>query len=115
MLLKASDKVLIAHRRLFEEDQPRYFAGEVIAYDEGLVKARGYTFVRDPMSGNVLRKSDPRTKIVSLASGYFLAYELPRETDIDQLSFQIVERQITLCDNSGVSLNMSEIPSQGVI
>ena len=49
-MLEAGNKLLVAHRRMFESEQPRYFVGEVVAYDSGIVKLAGYSFARDNMS-----------------------------------------------------------------
>jgi hypothetical protein len=37
MLLKTGDKILIAHPRLFESDQDRFFVGQVEDYEAGVV------------------------------------------------------------------------------
>ena len=84
MILEPGNKILISHRRLFDADEPRYFIGEVVAYEADIVKVAGYSFVRDVVSGRVLRKDDKRTKLASLASGALLMYQLPDETDVDQ-------------------------------
>ena len=55
-MLKQGDKLLIVHRRLFEKDTPRFFVGEVQAYDDGLAKVKGYTFVKDVFSGSMQKK-----------------------------------------------------------
>lgn len=41
MILTQGSKVLICHRRLFEEDQPRLFVGIADAYEDGLAKVAG--------------------------------------------------------------------------
>jgi hypothetical protein len=115
MLLQPSDKLLLAHRRLFVGDSPRYFVGEVVHYESGVVKVRGFTFVREPMSGEVLRKDDMRTKIAALTSPGYLAYELPRSTDIAALRFIVSEEHIVLTDDAGLIMNMAEVPSSGSI
>jgi hypothetical protein len=45
MMLKEGDKILIAHRRLFEKDDVRFFVGRVDAYEA----ATGHSYVRDIM------------------------------------------------------------------
>lgn len=115
MLLEPSDKVLLAHRRLFDGDAPRYFIGEVVAYEDGIVKVRGYTFVRDAMSGQYVRKDDPRTKIISLSSSAFLVYELPPTADPSSARFTVTDRHAVLTDDRGLVMNMAEVPSLGVI
>ncbi len=115
VLLQPSDKILLAHRRLFEGDVPRYFIGDVTAYEDGIAKVHGFTFVRDPSSGEYLRKQDPRTKIVSLTSPAFLVYELPPTTDIAGLAFAVYDQHVVLTDGQGLEMNMAETASMGVI
>jgi hypothetical protein len=115
MILNEGNKVLIVHRRLFEHDEPRYFVGQVVAYDNGIVKTAGYSFVRDIMAGTVIRKDDPRTKVISLASGSFLVYQLPDETEVSEVVFQATNDQVVLTDGGSVQMNMSEFPHRGKI
>jgi len=110
-MLEAGDKVLIAHRRLFEKDQPRCFVGSVLAYDAGLVKVHGYSFARNLMSGALLRKDDTRTRILSILSGSFLVYQLPKETKLDQVHFEMRGTESFLTDGGSLTMNMSERPN----
>jgi hypothetical protein len=47
MLLSNGAKVLVCHRRLFAEDQARYFFGVVEDYCEGIAKVSGFSWTRD--------------------------------------------------------------------
>jgi hemoglobin-like flavoprotein len=47
MRLKEGDKLLIVHRRLSGEDNPRFFVGAVNAYEVDIAKAVGNSFLRD--------------------------------------------------------------------
>ena len=49
-MLERGNKRLIVHRRLFEKDTPRFFIGEVEAYESGILKVKGFTFVKDVFS-----------------------------------------------------------------
>lgn len=51
--LNQGEKLLIVHRRLFENDTPRLFVGEVLIYEAGIVKVKRYTFVKDLFNGNM--------------------------------------------------------------
>ena len=46
---------------------------------------RGYSFTRDPNTGFFSRKEEPRTKILSIASGNLIVYELPAELDVEDV------------------------------
>ena len=113
-MLEAGNKIVIAHRRLFDRDEPRYFIGEVIDYEQGIIKVSGYSFVRDAMTGNFIRKNDRRTKLVSLA-GAFLFYLLPDATNIDTVRFHAHEAELNLVDGRSLSMNMTEQPHRGEI
>jgi hypothetical protein len=114
-MLANGAKLLVTHRRLFERDESRYFVGTVDAYETGVVKATGYSFVRDMGSGRVLRKDDRRTKLLSITSGAFLVYQLPDETDLDAVKFVSHEGELSLTDDKHFKMNMAELPHQGHI
>jgi hypothetical protein len=47
MLLSNGAKFLVTHRRLFAEDNPRFFVGTVDMYADGIAKLSGFTWTRD--------------------------------------------------------------------
>ena len=114
-MLEDGDKVLIVHRRLFQHDEPRYFVGEVVAYDAGVAKVKGFSFVRNMTDGSVVRKDEPRTKILSILSGAFLVYQLPETTDVAAATFEAHDGELTLGDGNDLRMNMAELPHLGRI
>lgn len=109
MLLSPGDKLLIAHRRLYEGDLPRLFAGTVVAYESGLVKLAGYSWVREPMRGELRKKSDLRTKILSIASAGLICYELPSTLDIERLELTPGrQHQVILTDGAGFTMDLTD-------
>lgn len=108
MLLKAGDKILVAHRRLFERDVVRFFIGEVQAYEAGVVKVIGHSYVRDATGGQVVEKDEPRTKILSLSSGSLIVYQIPDEVALDALQFVGAEARLLLTDGKGFTMNLTE-------
>jgi hypothetical protein len=115
-MLEPGNKLLIAHRRMFESEQPRYFVGEVVAYDAGLVKLEGYSFARDNMmAGAFLRKDDIRIKIVAIVSGTFIVYQLPDPTDVHQVRFEASEGGLVLTDGDVLNMNLTEMVHSGRI
>src|SRR5439155_18235180 len=102
------DKILVAHRRLFESDEVRFFVGQVEDYEAGVVKAKGHSYVRDPIAGLVIEKADERTKILALSSGTLLVYQLPDAVALDGLRFAIVESRLMLTDGRGFTMNLAE-------
>ena len=109
MLLAAGDKLLIAHRRLYEGDQPRLFAGIVEAYEAGIVKVAGYSWVREPVRGELQKKEDRRTKILSIASAGLICYQLPSQVNIERLELKpAAQHQVILTDGAGFSMNLTD-------
>ena len=108
-MLELGEKLLIVHRRLFEKDAPRFFVGEVQEYEQGIVKVKGYTFVKDLFSGNMKRKSDLRTKVMSIVSGALIVYQLPIVVLLDSVTFNLdQDGGLVLTDGGGFSMDMSE-------
>ncbi|MDA1162965.1 MAG: hypothetical protein O3B13_07675 [Planctomycetota bacterium] len=107
-LLEPGARVLVVHRRLFERDDNRLFVGEVEAMNDGVFRTTGYTFVRDTLGGTIRRKSDPRTKLLSLTSGTLIVYVLPAELDLSRVEIQCEETEVWLTDGNDFSMNLSE-------
>ena len=110
MLLAADTKVLVVHRRLFENDQSRYFVGRVEGYEAGIAKIRGRTWTRDRY-GQIVKKDDERIKVVSLSSGTLIVYQLPHETDLDALQIDIKDQLVVLSDGKKFEMDLSEVPA----
>jgi len=113
MLLKEGDKILVTHRRLFEKDEARFFIGSIDAYEAGVVKVKGHSYVRDFVGGRVIEKTDERTKILSLSSGTLIVYQLPNTVAIEKLIFDARDGLLTLTDGKDFIMNLSEHPHQG--
>ena len=109
MILNPGDHVLVAHRRLFAEDQPRFFVGRVDEWQAGLVAATGYAWMRDPMAGGFQRKDDLRTKIFAITSGAIIVYRLPKELTLDSLRLERTgEHGLDLVDGARFRMDLSE-------
>lgn len=78
------------------------------AFEAGIVRVSGYSFVRDSLDGAVCRKHEPRTKLLSLTSGTLLVYLLPRGLDLEKVQLHWEDADIRLSDGSGFSMNLSE-------
>lgn len=113
-ILETGDKLLIVHRRLYPSDLPRYFAGTVDAFADGLAVVTGYTWEREQFAGRFRKKEDVRRKIVPIASGTVLAYLLPRETDVGNLVVENLGRDtIWLTDRAHFRMDLTERSSPG--
>lgn len=113
MLLKEGDKILVAHRRLFDKDEMRFFVGRVDAYEAGVVKVTGHSYVRDLIGGRLIEKAEARTKILSFSSGTLIVYQLPARVELDALMFAAEEGRLLLTDGRGFTMNLAEHPHGG--
>ena len=108
-MLEQGEKLLIVHRRLFEKDTPRFFVGEVQTYEAGMAKVKGYTFVKDLLSGNMKKKPASRIKIMSIVSGTFIVYQLPVTVLLDSVRFDLdQDGALVLKDDGGYSMDVAE-------
>ncbi len=115
MFVPAGTKLLVAHRRLFPEDHPRFFTGTVEAYEDGIARVCGHSWVREQLRGDILRKNDQRTKLVALASGTLLVYVLPDDVDIENLAVEHGnDKNHVLTDGKGFQMDLSEKRQSGV-
>ncbi len=108
MLLQSGDKLLVVHRRLFERDSSRFFVGHVEAYEAGVVRVTGYTFIREPVAGTVSRKNDVRTKLFSLSSGALMVYVLPRDLKVESVQLVAEESNLALTCDHKFRMDLSE-------
>ena len=109
MILEKGDKILAAHRRLFAEDQPRFFTGEVVETQGDVIAATGHSWLRDIFESRMVRKNDRRTKVLSLSSGALILYRLPREVNVDALKLDAgIGSQMVLTDGDSFHMDVSE-------
>lgn len=108
MILEFGDKVLLSNRRMFPNDEARYFLGSTVACEGPLLKIEGYSFVRDLTNGHVLRKEEKRTKILSLSSPGYIVYQLPEEVDVEAAEIENIGGEIVLIDGMRHVMNLSE-------
>jgi len=108
-VIHKGEVLLIVHRRLYTDDEPRFFVGTVDQYDDGLARVTGYTWQRDPHSNGAWhRKDDERTKLVALASVTLIAYSLPVESAESLELVRGAEGQVLLRDGQGFEMDLSE-------
>ena len=109
MILDAGDKVLIVHRRLFEQDRIRLFIGNVQAYDNGIVKVSGHTWMEDFKTQKCFEKEGLRTKIFSISSGTLIVYQIPEEVHLPQLAFEKdTDGKLWLTDGLRFKIDLTE-------
>lgn len=110
MIIENGTKVLIAHRRLFEQDHMRLFTGIVEGYELGIARVLGHTWVRDGYTGEYRRKKDSRTKIISLVSGTVIVYQLPSTVDLSALRVVTKNTNVYMQDGGDFEMDLTEGP-----
>lgn len=111
MILEQGDKILVAHRRMFQEDAPRFFTGVVERCEGDLVCATGHSWIRNLFEGHVVRKDDVRTKILSLSSGALMVYRLPKQVELETLEVERgIGTQLVMTDGQEFVMDISEVP-----
>ena len=108
MILNKGTKVLVSHRRLYETDHGRYFTGMVDAYEDGIARVTGQTWMHDGYRGSYKRKDDLRTKIVPILSGSVIVYQLPSDTNLDALEIVIEGVKMFMRDGEGFEMDLTE-------
>jgi len=108
MLIEKGEKLLIAHRRLYEKDAERFFIGDVGAYENGVVRVNGYTWIHDVPHGKLVRKDDKRCKLISLSSDGFISYVLPAHLDIETLRIEQHKQHLLLMDGNNFTMDISD-------
>jgi hypothetical protein len=87
-LLEPGERIHVIERRAFDGDVRRHFVGEVEMADESAVRAVGYTFVCNTMTGNFDRREPARTRIIPLTSAGLVVYVIPREIDVRAVRYE---------------------------
>lgn len=101
MILQPGEKVHLIHRRRYDKDQRRHFAGEVENYEHGLARIKGYAFVTDDFNKHeFIRRDDMRTKIAPLSSGELIVNIIPDNVDIELIRYELQNRQLMVTDGS---------------
>ena len=108
MIIEIGDVVLVSHRRMFERDEVRYFIGRTLACEGPLLKAQGFSFVRDLSNGHIIKKLERRIKIISLDSPGHIVYQLPHDINIDKLDIDSGNGDAFILDGTRRVLNLSE-------
>lgn len=114
-MLEQGDRVLVAHRRLFATDETRFFVGRVDEYDAGVVKVTGWSYVKDSWAGGIVGKEEIRTKLISVASGTSIIYQLPKHVELEAVRFESSDRRVLLTDGGDFVMNLTELPDRSGI
>lgn len=109
MIVEEGDKILACYRRLHVGEEPRFFAGKVIASSDTVIKVRGFSFVRNANTAHITRKDEDRTMFISVVSGTHLLYQLPDSVSVEELHFNHDKGHLTLGDYAEFEMNITEL------
>jgi hypothetical protein len=84
-----------------------------MAYEAGIAKITGHSFVRDILGGKVIEKIETRTKIFAISSGTLIVYLLPQGVVFSALKFVSREGLLELTDGKNFSMNLTEYAHLG--
>ena len=106
--IRDGDRIVLIDRKLFRDDNTRIFVGVVEEYDDGIVRARGFSFHISPYEvAGTERHGDERVRVISLSSGD-VAYLLPREVDVSKLQIRRSPKAMTLTDGQMFTVDLTE-------
>jgi hypothetical protein len=106
--LRESDRVLVIDRKLFKDDNTRFFVGMIEECDEQAMRVRGFPFHLSPYEiSGAERHGEERVRIISLAAGD-LIYLLPRDLECTKLHMRRSPKSLILTDSEEYSLDLSE-------
>lgn len=113
-IIEQGDMILASYRRLYEHDLARFFVGTVDAYQDGLIKATGTSFAREMVGGDLVSKPEQRTKLIPVASGTVLVYQLPKISGLGNLGFEHKGHRLYLVDSgSDFRMDLTERIDRG--
>jgi hypothetical protein len=106
--IRDGDHILVIDRKLFAEDNTRFFVGVVEEYDDRVIRLRGFPFHLSPYEvTGVERHGEQRTRVLSM-SGDILLYMLPRETDLEKMQLRRSPKSLQMTDGGAVTIDLSE-------
>jgi hypothetical protein len=106
--IRDQDRVLLIDRKLFRDDNTRIFVGVVEEYDDGVIRARGYSFHMSSYEiAGTERHSEERVRVISISSGD-VVYLLPREIDVAKLQIRRSPKAMTLTDGQMFTVDLTE-------
>ncbi len=105
--IREGDRLMVIDRRLFRDDNTRIFVGVVEEFDDGVFRARGFSYHVSPYEvGGMERRGDERVRVISMDAGD-IVYLLPREQDITRLQLKRSPKSMSLTDGT-FSMDLSD-------
>ncbi len=108
MILNPGEKIHVIHRRHFEKEPRRHFAGTVEAYEDGVARVVGYVYAVDGTQFAFKRRPEKRTRLISIISGDLLVNILPPSVDLEKIVYKAEKHGVRVTDGSDWRLDLSE-------
>ncbi|MHB8523968.1 MAG: hypothetical protein ACYDH9_24865 [Limisphaerales bacterium] len=109
MILQKGEKIHVIHRRLFDKEAHHHFVGVVDDYENGVARVTGHVYTVDRAKFAFIRRSEARTRIISLVSGNPLINILPPAVDLDKIVYRQEKKGVRVTDGSDWYLDLSEL------
>jgi hypothetical protein len=109
MILQQGEKIHVIHRRNFETDPHRHFAGTVDDYENGIARVTGHIYTVDMVKFSFFRRPELRTRIISLISGDLLVNVLPEEVDLEKVVYKQEKSSVRVTDGSDWHMDISDL------
>lgn len=108
MILEKDDKVVVSYRRLFAEDDSRFFVGIINEYEGGLARATGHNWTWAWSHGMFLRDKAPRAQIIPTLSHGLIVVKVDRALDLTALEVKVdANENATLTNGRGFELELT--------
>jgi hypothetical protein len=106
-VIAVGEKVIIITKRTFADDVRRHFIGTVTACAGSLARVEGHEWIANNVGGYE-RRSDGRTRVISLSYGGEVVLIVPPAVDLARLAYRIVTGRLIITDDAEFSLEVSE-------
>jgi hypothetical protein len=106
-VIAVGENVIIITKRTFADDVRRHFIGTVTACAGSLVRVEGHEWIANNVGGYE-RRSDGRTRVISLSYGGEVVLIVPPAVDLARLTYRIVTGRLIITDDADFSLEVSE-------
>jgi hypothetical protein len=109
VLLKAGEKVHAGLYAQYEGQARRAFIGVVEAYEDGVARIRGRSWLYDALTGVYTAKEDERVRLVSVTSGRYVFNILPPGTDMNEVRYHLrPDGSLWLTDGKALMMDVTE-------
>ncbi|MGX5172553.1 hypothetical protein ACUR5C_00835 [Aliikangiella sp. IMCC44653] len=109
MLIEKGEKVHIIYRSLYGQSTRRHFVGEVLAYEAGLCRVKGFVFVYDERKTEFVKKPEARETIIKLGDSGFIINMISSNAQIDKVTYKYQQdKGLVATDGLSFSLDINE-------